>query len=196
MPTALADDVLRRLFLDARSIQAFTSEPVPDNVVERLYALASLAPTGFNSQPARYVFVRSQPAKDLLAPALSSSNRAKMLGAPLTAIIAYDRRFFDRVHELFPSYDARSLFEKAPQLAVETAERNAALQAAFFLLAARSLGLDAGPMSGFKADEIDSRFFPDGRCHTLLVVNLGYGDRGKLGPRLPRLSFADAARIA
>lgn len=196
MAEPLGIEALEQLFLNARSIQSFTSAAVPDEVLHRLHQLARNAPTGFNSQPARYVFVRTKEGKELLAPALSASNRAKMLGAPVTAIVAYDTRFFDRAHELFPSYDPRPLFQDNAPLATETGQRNSTLQAAFLILAARALGLDVGPMSGFKAGEIDRAFFPDGRHRTMLAINLGYGDRSALKPRLPRLTFEETVTLA
>jgi len=195
MVPTLGSEALDRLFLEARSIQTFLDQPVSDETVRRLYELVKLTPTGFNSQPGRYVFVRSPAAKEVLAPALSSSNRKKMMAAPLTVIVAYDPRFYERLPELFPSYDARKLFLDAPGLIEQTGERNSTLQAAFLIVAARALGLDAGPMSGFREAEIDGAFFADGRGKTTMVINLGYGDRSALAPRGPRLAFEDTARI-
>jgi 3-hydroxypropanoate dehydrogenase len=195
MSQPLVPAALDQLFLTARSIQTFTQTPVSDEVLRHLYQLTCCAPTGFNCQPARYVFVRSDAAKQRLAPALSSSNRPKMLGAPVTVIIGYDRRFFERVHQLFPGYDARPLFRGDAALATETAVRNSLLQSGFLIAAARALGLDAGPMSGFRADQIDRLFFPDSDVRTVLLVNLGHGDRTGLAPRRPRLAFDDVAAI-
>lgn len=195
MSTPLPSEALDQLFRDGRSLHTYTDRPVTDQTVRQLYELLRLGPTGFNAQPARYVFVRSPQAKARLAPALSSSNRAKTLAAPMTVIVAYDARFFDRLPQLFPSYDARPLFEASAALTQQTAERNASLQAAYLILAARALGLDAGPMSGFNADAVDREFFPDGQGHALFVINLGYGERSQLRPRLARLSFEDAAQI-
>jgi 3-hydroxypropanoate dehydrogenase len=191
----LPGDALDQLFRNARSLHTYIDRPVTDETLRQLYELVRMGPTGFNSQPARYVFVRSPEAKALLSPALSSGNRAKTLAAPVTAIVAYDLRFFDRLPELFPSYDARPMFESSPELTEQTAVRNGALQAAYLILAARALGLDAGPMSGFKGELIDKTFFPDGHTRTLFLINLGYGERSRLGPRLPRLSFEQAARV-
>ncbi|MBL8267097.1 malonic semialdehyde reductase [Steroidobacter sp.] len=195
MSTPLPSEALEQLFRDGRSLHTFTDRPVTDQTLRELYELLRLGPTGFNSQPARHVFVRSAEAKAKLGPALSSSNRAKTLAAPVTAIVAYDARFFDHLPALFPSYDARPLFEASVALTQQTAERNASLQAAYLILAARALGLDAGPMSGFNADAVDREFFPDGQAHALYLVNLGYGERSQLRPRLPRLSFEAAAKI-
>lgn len=195
MPAPLSSDAIDQLFLQGRSLHSYTDRAVSDQTLQQLYELSRLGPTGFNSQPARYVFVRSPEAKELLAPALSSSNRAKTLAAPVTAIVAYDIRFFEHLPELFPSYDARPMFEGSAALVEQTAERNGSLQAAYLILAARALGLDAGPMSGFKSELIDRAFFPDGRGRTLFLINLGYGERSQLRPRLPRLSFERAARV-
>jgi len=195
MDPILRSDVLDQLFVEARSIQTFLDRPVGDETVRRLYELVKLTPTGFNSQPGRYVFVRSASAKEQLAPALSSSNRKKMMAAPLTVIVAYDPRFHERLPDLFPGYDARKLFLDTPGLIEQTGERNSTLQAAFLILAARALGLDAGPMSGFREAEIDRAFFADGRGRTTMVINLGYGDRATLAPRGPRLTFEETARI-
>jgi nitroreductase len=193
--TTLDHAVLDRLFREARSTQVFLPKPVSDETLRELHQLVKWTPTGFNSQPARYRFVRSPAAKELLAPALSSGNRNKSLDAPVTAIIAHDLRFYDRLPELFPAYDARAMFENDPALTEATARHNATLQAAFLIVAARALGLDAGPMSGFKAEEVERRFFPDGHHRVTLLVNLGYGDVAQARPRGARLSFEETAEI-
>jgi 3-hydroxypropanoate dehydrogenase len=193
--TDLDSATLDQLFREARSTQVFLPRPVADETLRELYHLVKWTPTGFNSQPARYRFVRSPAAKELLAPALSSGNRDKVLQAPVTAIIAHDVRFFDRLPDLFPAYDARPMFEGDPALAESTARHNATLQAAFLILAARALGLDAGPMSGFKTDEVERRFFPDGNHRVTLLVNLGYGDSERVRTRGLRLSFEQTAEI-
>lgn len=190
-----AANAIEQLFLDGRSIQTFQDKPVPDSLLRRLYDLVKLAPTGFNSQPARFVFIRTQEGKDRLAPALSSSNRLKVLAAPVTAIVAYDTRFFEHLPKVFPKYDARPLFIADFTLTEETAKKNGTLQAAFLVLAARALGLDAGPMSGFKAPEVDRTFFADGRYKTNLIINLGFGVRDGLEPRGARLAFEEAVTL-
>jgi 3-hydroxypropanoate dehydrogenase len=192
---ALDEGALERLFLEARSIQTFTARPIADETIHRLYELVKLTPTGFNCQPGRYVYVRSTAAKEQLAPALSSSNRKKMMAAPLTVIVGYDPRFYEKLPLLFPGYDARALFLASPGLAQQTADRNSTLQAAFLILGARALGLDAGPMSGFRAPQIDRAFFPGGQGRTNMLVNLGYGDRSALAPRGARLTFEETVRI-
>ncbi|WP_341674786.1 malonic semialdehyde reductase [Niveibacterium sp. SC-1] len=185
---ALSAAALDQIFREARTFNAFTHAPVSDETLTRAYELAALGPTGFNAQPARFVFVRTPEAKALLAPALSSGNRDKTLAAPVNLIVAWDTRFHDHLPQLFPAYDARSFFEKSPEHIPSAGISNATLQAAYFFIAARSLGLDVGPMSGFKADVLDAVFFPDGRYRSLFVANLGYGDRASLKARLPRLT--------
>lgn len=195
MAQTLEPSALDQLFGEARSIHRFLPERVSDETITRIYELVKLGPTGFNAQPARYLFIRSEEAKRRLAPALSSSNRDKTLAAPLTVVVAWDSQFHEHLPSQFPSYDAKSFFEATPALIEPSAKTSAALQAAYLFLAARALGLDVGPMSGFKHDLLDREFFPDGRFRSLLLANLGYGDRTDLKPRLPRLAFGQVARI-
>jgi 3-hydroxypropanoate dehydrogenase len=192
---ALDDHALDQLFRTARTYNVFRDEPISDDTIRQLYDLLKWGPTAFNAQPARYVFVRSPEAKAKLAPALSSGNRDKTLAAPLTVIVAADTRFHDHLPSQFPSYDARPLFENTPGLIEPTIQRNSSLQGAYLILAARALGLDAGPMSGFNADLLNQAFFPDGRRKANFLINLGYGTTEKLFPRNPRLDFDEVARI-
>lgn len=191
----LDDAGLDLLFREARSTHEFDGRPVDDAVVRELYDLIKLGPTGFNAQPARYLFIRSPEARQRLAPALSSGNRDKTLAAPLNVIVAWDSRFHERLPQQFPAYDAKALFDKAPALIEPAARTNATLQAAYLILAARALGLDAGPMSGFKPELIDDEFFADGRYKALLVMNLGYGVRDRSAGRGPRLTFEEVAEV-
>jgi len=154
-----------------------------------------MGPTAFNAQPARLVFVRSPEAKEKLKPALSGGNVAQTLGASVTVIVAYDSQFQEHLPTQFPAYDAKPLFDGNPALTQATAERNSALQGAYLIIAARQLGLDCGPMSGFDATKVNEQFFPDGRFKANFLVNLGYGEAGKLHPRAPRFDFADACQI-
>lgn len=186
---------LAQLFTDARSLHTYLPEPVTDETLQKLYELTKYGPTGFNSQPARYLYLRSPEAKARLAPALSSSNRDKTVAAPVSVVIAWDTQFFEHLPTQFPAYDAKSFFVRSPEWVEPTGKLNATLQAGYFIIAARSLGLDAGPMSGFKPDLIDKEFFPDGRFKTLLLINLGYGDRTNLPARVPRLDYAQVARV-
>jgi nitroreductase len=193
MTVALDDSALNRLFRAARSIHTFKPEPLSDATLEKLYELVKWGPTAFNSQPGRYVFVRSPEAKARLAPALSAGNRDKTLAAPVTAIVAYDPRFYERLPEDNPK--VRDLYSSSAALAESTAFRNGTLQGAYLLLAARSLGLDAGPMSGFDADAVNREFFPDGRHRANFLVNIGYANDSVPRPRGPRFAFADVVKV-
>jgi 3-hydroxypropanoate dehydrogenase len=193
---ALDEAALDALFVSARSHNGWTGRPVPDALLRKLYDLVRLGPTSGNCCPARFVFVRHREGKERLRPALSKGNLEKTMTAPVTVIAAYDRQFYDRLPELFPHADARSWFTSSPQLAEETAFRNGSLQAGYLILAARALGLDCGPMSGFDKQKIDDAFFSGTTWTTNFLINLGYGDRGKLFQRLPRLAFDDACLLA
>lgn len=195
MSAALPDTALDQLFRNARTYNAFTSKAVSDETLRELYDLLKWGPTAFNAQPGRYVFVRSAQAKERLRPALSSGNLDKTIAAPVTVIVAGDTRFFDYLPTQFPAYDAKPLYEANPALIEPTIQRNGSLQGAYLILAARSLGLDVGPMSGFKADVVDQAFFPDGRWKVNFLANLGYGDAASLRPRGPRLGFDEVAQI-
>jgi len=194
MTATLAAGALDQIFGGARSNHRFDDRAIGDETLRQLYELTKLAPTGFNAQPARYVFVRSAEAKARLAPVLSSSNRDKTLAAPLNAIVAWDSRFFEHLPQLLPGRDVAAYFVEDEPIR-SAGVFNAALQAAFLIVAARSLGLDAGPMTGFNAAALDREFFPDGRLRSLLVLNLGYGDRSEIRERGPRLAFEDAVRV-
>lgn len=195
MVRRLDDAGLDLLFRDARSIQRFDGRAIPDALLRELYDLLKLGPTGFNAQPARYLFIRSAAGKQRLAPALSSGNRDKTLAAPLNVVVAWDSRFHEHLPEQFPAYDAQAFFNGAPDWIEPTARTNATLQAAYLIVSARALGLDVGPMSGFKPERIDAEFFPDGRYRALLLANLGYGERDGLPGRGPRLTFEQVAEL-
>jgi 3-hydroxypropanoate dehydrogenase len=191
----LDGEALDQLFREARTHSAWLDRPVTDDQLRRIYDLMKWGPTSANSSPGRIVFLRSRGAKERLAPALAPQNVEKTLAAPVTAIIAYDLRFYDELPRLFPHVDARSWFVGNEPLIESTAFRNGSLQGAYLILAARALGLDAGPMSGFDNEKVDREFFPDGRFKSNFLVNLGYGDRSRLHARSPRLAFEDAVRI-
>ena len=194
----LDDKSLDTLLRAARTHNVFLDKPVPDELLHRLYDLAKWGPTTMNSQPGRFVFLRSKAAKEKLAPALSPGNLDKTVKAPVTVIVAYDLRFYENLPKTFPNNpNAKSVFEAEEKKAhVErTALRNGSLQGAYLILAARSLGLDCGPMSGFDNAKVDAAFFPDGRWKSNFLVNLGWGDAAKLFPRNPRLDFEEACRI-
>lgn len=194
MPT-LDDAAFDQLFRQARTYNAFSGE-VDDATLHRLYDLLKWGPTTANTCPARFVFVRSPEAKARLEPALDDGNRAKTMAAPCVAIVAYDMAFYEKSPVLFPHTDSRSWFDTKPDDALETiALRNSSLQGAYLILAARALGLDCGPMSGFDNAKVDAAFFAGTRIRSNFLVNLGHGDPASLFPRSPRLGFAEACRI-
>ncbi len=195
MSAILSDDGLDLLFRNARTHRAWLDRPVSDVMLQALYDLARLGPTSANCCPMRVVFLRTAEAKERLRPALDAGNVEKTMAAPVTAIIGHDTRFYEHLPTLYPQVDARACFADAPEKAAITAFRNATLQGAYLMLAARALGLDCGPMSGFDNAKVDAEFFPDGRIESNFLCNLGYGDATKLRPRRPRLDFDQACRI-
>ena len=195
MNKILSDSGLDILFRQARTHSHWSDGDVSDVLLQAVYDLAKMPPTSANSSPMRLIFLRSQDAKNRLKPALSAGNLAKTMTAPVTAIIGYDTRFYELLPRLAPHGNARAWFEGNPALIEETAFRNGTLQGAYFILAARALGLDCGPMSGFDRDMVDREFFPDGRIKSNFLCNLAYGDASKLHPRAPRLVFEDACQI-
>jgi nitroreductase len=195
MKEPIADAALDQIFRAARTAHGFLPDPIPDATLHALHDLLKWGPTAFNSQPARFVFLRSAAAKARLKPALSPTNVEQTLAAPVTVILATDTRFFDHLPTQFPAYDARPIYVNNPALALATANRNGTLQGAYLIIAARALGLDCGPMSGFDAAAVDAAFFPDGQFKANFLINLGIADVAKTYPRGPRLSFAEAAEI-
>ena len=191
----LDDRSLNLIFRDARTHNGWLDKPVSDTLIHQIYDLMKWAPTSANSSPARIVFVRSAAAKERLLPAMAPGNLDKTRAAPVTAIIAHDTEFHEKLPKLFPQADARSWFAGNQPLIDTTAFRNGTLQGAYLIIAARALGLDAGPMSGFDNAKVDQEFFPDGKVKSNFVINLGYGDHAKLFPRNPRLPFEEAAQI-
>jgi 3-hydroxypropanoate dehydrogenase len=192
---ALESRALDVLFRQARTYNRFTGE-VSDETLHQLYDLLKWGPTTGNSGPARFVFLKSQEAKAKLGPALDEGNYKKTMAAPCTAIVAYDLAFFTKMPVLFPHTDARGWFDGKSDADLTTiALRNGSLQGAYLLLAARSLGLDCGPMSGFDNAKVDAAFFAGTRWRSNFLVNLGHGDPASIFPRSPRLSFDEACRI-
>ena len=185
---------LDQLFLKARTHNAWQDRAIEPALLQQLYDLVKMAPTSANCSPARFVFLQSQAAKEKLKPALSPGNLEKTLSAPVTVIVANDPKFYDKLPYLFPHADARSWFTGSAQVAETTAFRNGSLQVAYLILAARALGLDAGPMSGFDQAKVDETFFKDSGWRSNVLVNLGYGDADKLFPRSPRLPFDEACQ--
>ncbi|QCR36498.1 malonic semialdehyde reductase [Nissabacter sp. SGAir0207] len=195
MSEALRPSALATLFTEARSQNGWLEKPVSDALLQEAYALAALGPTSANCSPARILFIRTPEARARLLPALSSGNVKKTESAPVTAIVAWDPAFYDALPELFPHGDARSWFTSSPALAEETAFRNASLQAAYLIIACRALGLDTGPMSGFDQAKVDSEFLAELGWKSNFLINIGYGDAGKVYGRLPRLPFDRACRL-
>ena len=204
MTTPLAKDALDVLFHEARTHNVWLDKPVPDDVLRRLYETMKYGPTSANSNPARIVFLRTPEAKQRLLPALSPANVDKTMQAPVTAIVGYDLKFYEHTPKLFPHNPAmRELFSNSPQLAEVTAFRNGSLQGGYLILAARALGLDCGPMSGFDNAKVDAEFFSASagnppafiQVKSNFLCNLGYGDPSKLFPRNPRLAFNEACRL-
>jgi 3-hydroxypropanoate dehydrogenase len=190
------ESTLDQLFLEARTFNRWMSTPVDEAQLRELYALARLAPTSANSQPMRLVFVRSPEAKARLRPALAPQNVEKTMTAPVTAIVAHDLEFYEHLPKLLPHVDARSWFAHRPAEQNERAAfQGSSMQGAYLIMAARALGLDAGPIGGFDAAKVDAAFFPDSTWRANFLVNLGYGDRTDLFPRNPRLDFGEACRI-
>ena len=195
LKTSISEDAIDQLFRQARTHSAWLAEPVPIELLGKAYELARLGPTSANVSPSRFVFLTTPGAKTRLRPALAPGNVEKTMAAPVTAIIAWDTEFYENLPRLFPQADMRSYFIGNRALIDETAFRNSSLQAAYFILAARALGLDCGPMSGFDADKLNAEFFPDGKWKVNFLCNLGYGDQRKLYPRNPRLEFDEVAVV-
>jgi len=189
------DSALDVLFREARTHRSWLPEPVSDDLIHQIYELFKLGPTSANSCPARVLFLTTNEAKERLVPALAPGNVEKTRSAPVTSIIAYDVEFYEKLGELNPGADFRSSFVGNPDLIEETAFRNGSLQGGYLILAARALGLDCGPMSGFDAAKVNAEFFPDGKWKVNFLCNVGHGDSSKLRPRQPRLTFEEACRI-
>jgi 3-hydroxypropanoate dehydrogenase len=207
---AVDDAALDVIFREARTYRKWQPRPVTDDTLRELYDLVKWGPTSANACPARFAFLRSKEAKERLRPALAPLNVEKTMTAPVTVIIAYDLKFYQQLPKLFPQNPAMAkLFAEKPELVEITAMRNSSLQGAYLIMAARALGLDCGPMSGFdnaKVDEeffaagkpcfgCDQEFFPEGHVKSSFLCNLGYGDPSSLHPRLPRLPFPEACSL-
>jgi len=186
---------IEHLFLKARTQNGWLDRPVPDALLRELYDIAKMGPTSMNTQPMRIVFLRTPEAKKRLVPALMAANVDKTLAAPVTAIVARDTKFYEHMPEIWHKPEAREMFAGNAPLAAATAQRNATLQGAYLMIAARAVGLDCGPMSGFDNAKVDAEFFPDGRFKTDFLCNLGYGDASKLFGRQNRLPFETACSM-
>lgn len=191
----LDDKALDLLFREARTHNGWLDKPVSDVQIRAIYEILKMGPTSSNSQPARFVFIRTQAGKEKLRPALSAGNTDKTMAAPVTVIVAYDTQFYEHLPKNFPhNPDAINWFKGTPA-AAPTAFRNGSLQGAYLMLAARAVGLDIGAMSGFNNELLDQAFFPDGRFKSNFLCNIGYGDPSKLFGRSPRMSFEDACTL-
>lgn len=209
MGTRISDEALDAIFRRARTFRTWLDKPVTDDTLREIHELMKWGPTSMNCCPARILFLRTKESKQRLRPALAPGNVPNTMGAPVTAIIANDLRFYEKLPELMPhNPKAKDLFENSPELTELTANRNATLQGGYFILAARALGLDCGPMSGFDNAKVDQEFFgagleqegmcqeySPGRLKSNFLCNLGYGDSAGLHPRLPRLAFDEACKL-
>lgn len=191
----LEADVLGQLFLDARTQNDWHPEPLPESLIRQLYDLLKFGPTAVNGAPARFVFCTSAEAKEKLANCTSGRNADKILKAPATVVVGMDLKWFAELPTLFPHVDAGAGFAADQQLSDDTAFRNSSLQGAWLIMAARALGLDAGPMSGFDNSKVDEAFFAGTSIQSNFICSIGYGTGEKVHPRLPRLSFEDACQI-
>jgi 3-hydroxypropanoate dehydrogenase len=192
----LDDHALDVLFREARTKWEFTDEPVRDEDLKAIYELMIMGPTSANCLPARLVFVRSAEGKQKLRPALSAGNVDKVMAAPVTVILAQDPLFYQHLPKLFPHADAKAWFSGNPDLAEETAFRNSTLQGAYFMLAARALGIDSGGMSGFDRAKVDRAFFTQNGWKSNFLINLGHGVKEHPFPRLPKLGFEEVVMFA
>jgi 3-hydroxypropanoate dehydrogenase len=194
----ISEDALKVLFTDARTHSAWLAKDVPVELLHAAYNLTKMGPTSANTCPLRIVFVKSKAAKEKLKPFLDAGNVGKTMAAPVTAILAHDLTFYEKIPQLYPNAPQFADYFKGPanaEAAKLHAFRNGTLQAAYFILAARAVGLDCGPMSGFSNAKLDEAFFPDGKWKSNILVNLGYGDPAKLHARNPRLAFEEACVV-
>ena len=185
-----------QLFTEARTQNGYLDTAVPDSQLQALYELLKWGPTSANCSPARFIFVRSADAKARLADCVSPGNQPKVREAPVTAIIGMDMEFFEKLPQLFPHTDARAWFIGKPQMIADTAFRNSSLQGAYLIMAARTLGLGCGPMSGFDAAKVDAAFWAGSSVKTNFICTLGHGNPAKVLPRSPRLTFEQACQLA
>jgi len=192
---ALTAEAVAQIFTEARTHSVWQEKPVTGETLKKLYDLTKLGPTSANCSPLRIVFLTTPAAKERLKPFLMDGNVEKTMRAPVVAILAQDMKFYDHLPTLFPYTDARAWFVGNDKLAADTAFRNSSLQAGYFIIAARSLGLDCGPMSGFDAGRVDAEFFAGTSFRVNMLCNIGYGDASKLYPRSPRLSFDEVCKV-
>ena len=196
MEASVSQHSLDVLFLDARTYNSWLEKPVSAEQLQTIYNLMKMGPTSANCCPARIIFVQSKEAKERLKVALAPGNVEKTMAAPVTAIIGYDCEFYEKLPQLFPHADARSWFAGNEELIESTAFRNSSLQGAYFLIAARAVGLDCGPMSGFDNNVLDREFFSGTSIKSNFICNIGYGDKTTLYPRSPRMGFEEVCKLA
>ena len=192
----LSDDAIDLILRDARSHYKWTNKPIPDGLLEEIFEITINGATSMNTLPARFVFVKSSEGKERLAKSLKPANVAKMMGAPVTAIIAYDMDFWHHLPELFPHEDRRHLFDGKDAYVADTAYRNGTLQGAYFMIAARAVGLDVGAMSGFSNAIVDEEFFAGTTLKSNFLCNIGYADETALFQKLPRFEFDQVCKYA
>jgi nitroreductase len=191
----ISQEFANQIFLEARTANGFLDTPIPLSLLEEIYNLAKMGPTSMNTQPARYIFLTTPESKQFLSPILKPGNVDKVNSAPVTVVVAIDTQFYDHMPDIWHVPDAKQLFMSNPELASQTAIRNGTLGGAYFMIAARALGLDCGPISGVDLNEVDKALFPDGKWKTNFLINLGYIDQSKTYPRNPRLPFNKACKI-
>jgi 3-hydroxypropanoate dehydrogenase len=191
----VSDACLQQLFLNARTANGFLDKPVPAALLQQVYDIARMGPTSMNTQPTRYVFLTTPESRARLLPALMPGNLDKTRLAPVTVIVANDTHFYEHMPQVWHRPGAKENFEGNPAMAAATATRNGTLGGAYFIIAARALGLDCGPMSGFDIAKVNAEFFPDGRLQANFLINLGYGDAAQLFERNPRLAFEQACTV-
>ena len=192
----LSDDAIDLILRDARSHYAWTDKPIPDGLLEEIYDITINGATSMNTLPARFVFVKTPEGKERLAKSLKPANVGKMMGAPVTAIIAYDMEFWKELPFLFPHEDRRHMFDGKPDYIADTAYRNGTLQGAYFMIAARAVGLDVGAMSGFSNAVVDEEFFAGTTLKSNFLCNIGYADETALFQKLPRFEFDQVCSYA
>ncbi len=192
---AVDQAALRTLFLEARTHNQWSAEPVTEYTIRELYEVMKHAPTSANASPGRFLFIRTPEAKERLRPALSSGNTEKTMSAPVTVIVAYDPKFYEHLPRLFPHTDARSWYAQNEELAETTAFRNGTLQGAYLIMAARALGLDVGAMSGFDNAKVDTAFLAERGWKSNFLVNLGYGEAAGVRPKGPRFAFEEVCAL-
>ena len=191
----ISEQALKQLFLEARTANGFLDKPVPADLLREAYDIAKMGATSMNTQPARYVFITTPQARERLMPTLSPGNVDKTRSAPVTVIVATDTRFYENMPQIWHGPGAKEMFEGNAAMAQGTAIRNGTLSGAYFMIAARAVGLDCGPMSGVDLAKVNAEFFPDGRCQANFLINLGYADVSKAFNRNPRLSFEQACTV-